>query len=165
MENTFALVSDAPGECLDQNHKDWIPIKTVNWEVTRTLDMDDLGTTQRGFANSSFGKISLTSELALHSPKLMLSVANGTVRKELKIELCRSGDSSSTSMECYLEIIAKDAVIDKYEVSGGEEQIPEESWDIAYREIEVIYKKADPRSGKLGKGSDFAWKVAEGVMG
>jgi type VI secretion system secreted protein Hcp len=165
MENTFALVSDAPGESLEKNHKDWIPIKSMSWEVTRTLDMDDLGTAQRGYANSSFGKISMTSELGLHSPKIMLSVANGTVRKEIKIEMCRSGDSTSQGAEPYLIFIAKNATIDKYEVSGGEEQIPEENWDICYREIMIEYKKADPGTGALGKGGDFSWDLMSMEMG
>ena len=81
MENTYINISDIPGESMERNHKEWIPVKTISWEVTRTLDMDDLGTTQRGYANSSFGKVSVSTELSKASPKLMLSVADGTVRK------------------------------------------------------------------------------------
>lgn len=159
MENTFVKFDDIKGESLERNHKDWVPIKTISWEVTRTLDMDDLSTTQRGYGQSSFGKIAVTSELSVASPKLMRSVADGTVRKEISIEMCRSGDASGKGMEAYLIWKLKDAVIDKYEVSGGEEQIPEESWDIAYRHIDIEYKKSDPKSGALSTGGNFAWDV------
>ena len=124
--------------------------------------MDDLGTTQRGYANSSFGKVSVSTELSIASPKLMLAVADGTVRKEITIEMCRSGAKSTKGMEPYLTWKLFDVVIDKYEVSGGEEQVPEENWDMAYRRIELVYKKADPNSGELGKGGDFSWNLLTG---
>lgn len=165
MENTYVKINDIPGESQERNHKEWIPVKTLSWEVTRTLDMDDLGTTQRGFANSSLGKVSLTSELAIHSPKVMLSVADGTSRKEITIEMCRSADSQGKGMEPYLIWKLFDSVIDKYEVSGGEEQIPEESWDVCYRRIEIVYKKADPKTNALGTGGTFTWDVLAGEMG
>ena len=165
MENTYVKINDIPGESLEKNHIDWIPVKTLSWSVTRTLEMSDLGTTQRGYANSAFEKVALTSELSVASPKIMLSVADGTVRKEITIEMCRSGDSAGAGMEAYLIFKLFDVVIDKYEVSGGEEQIPEESWDLAYRRIEIEYKKADPKTGKLGKGGDFSWDLMAGEMG
>ena len=162
MENTFIKIGDIDGECTEHNHEKWIPAKTLSWEVTRTLDMDDLGTTQRGYANSSFGKVSVSTELSIASPKLMLAVADGTVRKEITIEMCRSGAQSTKGMEPYLTWKLFDVVIDKYEVSGGEEQVPEENWDMAYRRIELVYKKADPNSGELGKGGDFSWNLLTG---
>lgn len=165
MENCFISIGDIKGECTERNHKEWIPAKQLGWEVTRTLDMDDLGTTQRGYANSSFGKVSVTTELSVASPKLMLSVADGTSRKEIKIEMCRSADSAGKGMEPYLIWKLFDAVIDKYEVSGGEEQIPEENWDITYRRIEVEYKKADPTTGALSPGGTFSWDLLAGEMG
>lgn len=165
MENAFVEITDAPGESLDSNHPDWIPLKSVSFNVERTLDMADLGTTQRGYANANFGKISLTSELSLASPKLMLSVANGTVRDKTEIHLCRSGSDGGMGMEWYLKFILHHSVIDKYEVSGGEEQVPEENWDLAYRSLEVFYLSAHPTSGALGdKDSDFTWNIMKNTM-
>ena len=45
--------------------------------------MTDLGTTQRGYANANFGKITMTTELSKASPKLMLYVASGKATKEM----------------------------------------------------------------------------------
>lgn len=163
-ENAYIQIEGAPGEGTERNHKEWIPLKSVSWELSRTVDMEDLGTTQRGFGNSSFGKVSVTSELGKQSPKLMLSVADGTVRKKTSIHLTRSGSSGSKGMETYCEIILSDSIIDKYEVSGGEEQIPEESWDLAYRKIEWIYKMSDPNTQELKTGAEFAWDLLAGEM-
>ena len=163
-ENAYIQIEGAPGEGTERNHKGWIPLKSFSWEVTRTVDMEDLSTAQRGFGNSSFGKISVTSEMGKHSPKLMLSVADGTVRDKTEIHLTRSGSSGSKGMETYCTVILSDSIIDKYEVSGGEEQIPEENWDCAYRAIEWVYMLADPNSGELKKGADFAWDLLAGEM-
>ena len=162
MENTYINIEDIKGESLERSHKEWIPAKTLSWEVTRTIDLSDMGTTQRGYANSSFGKVSVTSELSVASPKLMLSVADGTVRKSIKIEMCRAGVSAGKAMEPYLTWTLYDAIIDKYEISGGEEQVPEESWDLCYRRLEIEYKKADPNTGELSPGGSFSWDLMAG---
>lgn len=164
MENTYVHIVDIPGESLELNHKAWIPAKSLSWELSRTVELDDMGTAQRSFANSSFGKVSLTTELSLASSKLMLSVADGTVRDEIRIEMCRAGDRQGEGMEPYLVWRLYNVVIDKYDVSGGEEQIPEENWDLAYRSLDVEYLKADPNSGALTAAASFAWNLTGGEM-
>lgn len=165
MENVFVLFDDIDSECHERNHKDWLACKSISWELSRTVDMEDLGTIQRGYANSQFGKVSLTSELALHSTKLMLAVADGTPRKEVTIELCRAGDASGKGMEPYLIFKLFDCIVDKYEVSGGEEQVPEENFDLAYRKISIDYKQADPLTNALSQAGNFSWDVMAGEMG
>ncbi len=165
MENIYCFIKDIPGEGREKNHKDWIAVKSLDWGVERTLDMTDLGTTQRGYANANFNKITMTSELSKASAKLMTAVANGTSREEIKIELCRSGDSASDGMEPYLTFILKHAVIDSYTVNGGEEQIPEENWTLAYRHIEIKYKLADYNTGALKDENSFIWNLETGEVG
>jgi len=165
MENTFLKIDDIAGESLERNHKEWIPAKTLSWEVTRTIDIEDMGTAQRGFANSSFGKVSVSTELSVASPKVMLSVADGTVRDKITIEMCRSDVTGGKAMAPFLIWTLYDVVIDKYEVSGGEEQIPEETWDLAYRRIAAEYKSADPKTGALNTSATFDWSLSDGEMG
>ncbi|WP_428925600.1 Hcp family type VI secretion system effector [Marinibacterium sp. SX1] len=158
-------IGDIEGEGTEKNHIKWIPLKSVDWGLERTLDMDDLSTTQRGYANAKFNKISVTTELSCASAKIMTSVANGTVRDDIKIHLCRSGDDPSKGMEPYLIFTLKHAVIDTYSVNGGEEQVPEESWAVAYRHIEIEYKMADPKTGALKPKNKFAWDLLQGIAG
>lgn len=165
MENVFVNIKDIPGEAREKNHKDWIACKTIDWGLERTLDMTDLGTTQRGYANAQFNKVTLTSELSKASAKLMTSVANGTSREEITIEMCRSGDDASRGMEPYLIWTLKNAIIDSYTVNGGEEQIPEENWTCAYRHIEIKYKLADYNTGKLSDENSFVWNLETGEVG
>ncbi len=165
MENIYCKINDIPGEGKEKNHKDWIAVKTLDWGVERTLDMTDLGTTQRGYANANFNKVTMTSELSKASPKLMTAVANGTPREEITIEMCRSGDDASKGMEAYLTFILKWVVVDSYSVNGGEEQIPEENWTLAYRHIEIKYKEADYNKGTLKDAGSFVWNLETGEVG
>ncbi|MCL6284973.1 type VI secretion system tube protein Hcp [Ruegeria sp. 2012CJ41-6] len=162
MENVYIKIDQIPGEAREKQHKDWIAVKSIEWNVERTLDMTDLGTTQRGYANTNFGKISVTTELSKASAKLMTYVASGKASKELIIHMCRAGDTEKKGMEPYLIWTLRHAIIDSYSVSGGEEQIPEESWTIAYRGIEIKYKIADFESGALSDCNSFLWNLETG---
>lgn len=164
-ENSHMQIKDIPGEGTEQNHKEWIPLKSIDWGLERTLDMDDLSSKQRGYANAKFNKVTVTTDLSKASAKIMTSVANGTVRDEIKIHLCRSGDDAGKGMEPYLIFTLKHVVIDSYSVNGGEEQVPEESWALAYRHIEVLYKMADHKTGKLKDENSFVWDLLEGKVG
>ncbi|WP_170775553.1 type VI secretion system tube protein Hcp [Ruegeria lacuscaerulensis] len=161
MENVF-IKMDFPGEAREKQHSGWIACKEISWEVARTLDMGDMGTTQRGYANANFGKVSLTTELSQASAKLMTYVASGRANKEMKIHLCRSGDDEKKGMEPYLIFTLRDAIVDSYSVSGGEESIPSENWTVAYRGISIKYRIADFRDGKLSDCNEFKWNLETG---
>lgn len=161
MENVFVQM-DFPGEAREKQHKDWIAVKSISWEVERTLDMSDMGTTQRGYANANFGKVTLNTELSKASAKIMTYVASGKSNSEMIIHMCRSGDDEKKGMEPYLIIKLRDAIIDSYSVDGGEDSIPSETWTVAYRGISVKYKIADFKTGKLSDCNEFLWNLETG---
>ncbi|WP_171103347.1 MULTISPECIES: type VI secretion system tube protein Hcp [unclassified Ruegeria] len=161
MENVF-IKMDFPGEAREKAHTDWIACKEISWNVERTLDMSDMGTTQRGYANANFGKVELSTELSKASAKIMTYVASGKANGEMTIHLCRAGDDEKKGMEPYLIITLRDAIVDSYSVSGGEDSIPSESWTVAYRGISVKYKIADFKTGKLSDCNEFKWNLETG---
>ncbi len=164
MANTFGLISDVPGDSTDDKHKDWIVIESSSWNVERAVDMTDLGSTQRGHANSNFGKVELTSEMGLASNGLMLSVANGTIRPLITLHWCRSGPSASEGLLVYSEWKLKDVIIDSYAISASADGIPEETWTLAYTAIEHEFKSTDQKTGKLTTANTFKWNVASGKV-
>ena len=168
MENTFVKIKDIPGESqVDQpSLKDTIPVKSLEWGVERTVDLADLGTAQRGYANSQFQKVKLTSDMNKASMKLAQAVSNGTALGTVEIYMCRSGADEKLAMEVYLTFKLYDCVIDGYDMSGGEESVPSENWTLAYRAIEIEYKPSvftgGKDSGKLGKAVPFSWDLVKG---
>ena len=93
--NMFVEISDITGDAMETGHKDWIVVQSASWNVERAVEMTDLGSTQRMHANSNFGKVELSSQMGKASNDLALSVANGTVRKEIIMHWGRSGDSAA----------------------------------------------------------------------
>lgn len=162
--NMFCEISDIPGDATEKNHNKWIVLESLSWNVERAVEMTDLGSTQRGHANSNFGKVEVTSQLGIASNKLMVSVANGTIRPEIIIHFCRSGESASAGLEAYLIWKLKDVVIDSYSVSGSAEGIPEETWTLAYAAIEIEYKSTDQKTAKLKTENTFKWNVQTGLV-
>ncbi len=163
--NMFAYISDIPGDGTEVNHKDWIVIKGFGINVARTVEMSDLASNQRGHANTTFEKIEVTSQIGIASNKLAQSVANGTVRPEIKLVVCRSGESASEGLEEFSIWTLKHVIIDKYAITFDDEGIPEESWDLAYIEMEHEYKETDQKSGKLATKNVFKWNLREGKVG
>ena len=161
--NMFVHISDIPGDATETNHTDWIVIESATWEVERAVDMVDLGSNQRSHANTNMQKIELTSQIGKASNKLALSVANGTVRPEIKMEWCRSGDDASQGLLAFSKWKFKNAIIDKYSISASADGIPEETWAIAYVGIEHEYWSTDQSTGSLYKENEFIWNRRTGV--
>jgi len=164
MANEFMKISDIPGDATDTKHDKWIVIESASWNVERAVEMTDLGSTQRGHANSSFGKLEVTSQMGLASNGLMVSVANGTIRPEIIMHWCRSGDSAAEGLLVYSIWTLKHVVIDSYSIASSTDGIPEETWSLAYTAIEHEFKATDQKTGKLTTENTFKWNVQTGKV-
>ena len=160
----FVKINDIKGDATEKSHTDWLVVSSLAWTVERVSE-EEGGSAQRGFGKSVFGMVELESELGKASMQLMLSVANGTYRKEIEIHMCRSGDSASKALEPYLIWKVKDCYLQTYSVDGAEDSVPKEKWAIKYNAIEVEYKATDIKTGKLSKYKDFKWDIATGEVG
>ena len=160
----FVNINDIKGDATEKSHVDWLVVSSLSWSVERVSE-EEGGSAQRGFGKSVFKMVEMESELGKASMQLMLSVANGTYRKEIEIHMCRAGDSASKGLEPYLIWKIKDCYLQSYAVSGAEDSVPKESWAIKYNAIEVEYKGTDIKTGKLTKYKDFKWDLATGEVG
>jgi type VI secretion system secreted protein Hcp len=160
----FVKINDIEGDATEKSHDKWIVVSSLAFSVER-ISEEEGGSAQRGFGKSEFKMVELESQLGKASMQLMLSVANGTYRKEIEIHMCRSGDDPKKGLEPYLIWKVKDCYIQNYSVDGSEDSIPKEKWGIKYNAIEVEYKATDIKTGKLAKYKDFKWDLAAGEMG
>lgn len=160
----FVKINDIDGDATEKSHEKWIVVSSLAFAVER-ISEEEGGSAQRGFGKSEFKMVELESQLGKASMQLMLSVANGTYRKEIEIHMCRSGDDPKKGLEPYLIWKVKDCYIQNYSVDGSEDSIPKEKWGIKYNAIEVEYKATDIKTGKLAKYKDFKWDLAAGEMG
>ena len=160
----FVKINDIEGDATEKSHDKWLVVSSLSWSVERVSE-EEGGSAQRGFGKSVFKMVELESELGKASMQLMLSVANGTYRKEIEIHMCRAGDNASKGLEPYLIWKIKDCYLQSYGVDGSEESVPKEKWAIKYNAIEVEYKATDIKTGKLTKYKDFKWDLATGEVG
>ncbi len=163
-DTMFVNINDIKGDATEKSHIDWLVVSSLSWSVERVSE-EEGGSAQRGFGKSVFKMVELESALGKASMQLMLSVANGTYRKEIEIHMCRSGDSPSKGLDPYLIWKIKDCYLQSYSVDGAEDSIPKEKWAIKYNAIEVEYKQTDIKTGKLTKYKDFKWDLATGEVG
>lgn len=158
----FVEIDKIPGNATERNHKDWINIQSMSFEMERAVDMQDLGSNQRAHANTSFQKIEVTSQIGKASNKLALCVANGTVHPEIELHVCRSGGNESDGLKPFSIWKFKHAIIDKYSIGYNEDGIPEETWTIAYTGVDHEYKDTDAKTGQLSKENNFKWNLRTG---
>lgn len=159
--NMFVQIDGITGDATEVNHEGWIPVKSVSWSVERAVDLSDLGSTQRGYANVNFAKIAVTSELHAASTELMKLAANGLV-KTIKVSQCRVTNDAESAMQPYLVWVLDDGQVSKYEVSCSEDGVPEETWEMAYREIECQHTIINARTMEAGTTVQFDWNLETG---
>ena len=164
-ENMFIKISDIPGNSIEKNHKDWIVIQNMFFELERNVDMTDLGSTRRPHTITYFQKIDVTSQMSIASNLLALSVANGTVRPEIELHICRPGENASDGLEAFSIWKLMNAIIDSYSVSSDEGGTPEETWAIAYTGIEHEFIGTNGKTGKREKKNDFKWDLIKDMVG
>ena len=164
-DNMFIKISDIPGDGTEKHHKDWIVIESATFELERAVDMANLGSNQRMHANTNFQKVEVTSQIGKASNKIMTSVANGTVRPEIDMHWCRSGESSADGLEAFSQWKFKHVVIDKYSISASADGIPEETWALAYIGVEHQFKITNQQTGKLETQNPvFKWNLRTGSV-
>ncbi len=162
--NIFMDFDDITGDATEANHVEWVVLESASWSVERAVDMTDLGSTQRGHANSNFGKLECETQVGIVSNELMLSVANGTIRPEIIMHWCRSGEGAGEGLDVYCIWTLKHSVVDSYNVSASSEGIPTATFTLAYTSIEVEYKDTDQKSGKLSTKNTFKWNLQTGKV-
>jgi type VI secretion system secreted protein Hcp len=150
------------GDATESEHAKWIPVKSVGWSVERAVDLSDLGSTQRGYANVNFAKLAVTSELHKASAEIMKLAANG-LPKTIIVHQCRVTDAQDSAMETYLEWKLFDGQVTKYEVTASEDGVPEETWELGYRQIELNHTIIDAKTFvKDPTPKQFTWNLETG---
>ncbi len=143
------------GESQEQNHVDWIVVKSIDFEATRPVP-DGARAAQRTRGESDLANVSGTMEQNRASLPMMQNAASGVVYDKVTIHFCRAGADPGSGMETYWEVVLEDALVVKYATSASGEDVPDDSFEFNYSKIRMDYKIADTK-GNLKKDSDFKW--------
>jgi type VI secretion system Hcp family effector len=94
------------------------------------------------------------------SPKLAESVCNGKVFPKVEIHLKTA--TTDSSRETFYKYELKNVMVISYNVAGGSQDKPVESFALNFEEIKVTYTEMDSKGSKKGD-VQYGWKVEEGV--
>ena len=94
------------------------------------------------------------------SPKIAEAVSLGKVFS--KVQICMKTSTTASGREPFYQYELKNVMVTSYQVSGGSQDKPHESFSLNFEEIKVVYTEMDEKGSKKGDVS-YTWKVEEGT--
>ena len=104
--------------------------------------------------------IHCTKLLDKSSPKIAEAVCLGKVFPKVEIQVKVS--TTNSGRETYYKYELKNVLVSSYNVSGGDQDKPVETFSLNFEEIKVTYTEMDEKGTKKGDVA-YGWKVEEGT--
>ena len=162
--DAFLKLTDLPGECTDDKHKDWIEILSYSHGVSQLSSGSVSSGGGRSAQRCDHSDFSIVKALDKASPKLALYCSDGTHIKEVKLELCRAGGDKETYMTYKME----DAIVTSVRPGGssqGGETLPLEEVTFGYGKITWTYNETDHKTGKKKGSVEAHWSLHDNKGG
>ncbi len=139
------------GDSQDSQHKDWINILTINWNigVSRTTDVG-------GVSQPIFSDISWTQEQDSSFPSLFSHISNGTIMKSAGIDFTTPNDKGG---RIYFRLDFEDVQLTNLSLSADGIAQPLISGAFAYDKVSVTYLPQD-ETGKELPPLSFEYDIA-----
>ena len=94
------------------------------------------------------------------SPKIAEAVCLGKVFPKVEIHVTTT--AVNTGRENFYKYELKNVMVTSYQVAGGSQDKPQESFSLNFEEIKTTYTEMDEKGAKKGDVA-FGWKVEQGV--
>ena len=159
----YLQYGDVKGDVTASGYQDWIELNGFSFGIERSVEMTDLGSTQRGHANANLSKIVGQKEFTPSSPQLFLATASGTIEPTAQIHCVRT-DLEGVRIP-YFKIKLGNVVIDRFSQNAYEDRIPSETISLAYTEIELRGGDRDQKTGRYRERSVATYNIATGSGG
>ncbi|CAE7472588.1 Hcp family type VI secretion system effector [Bremerella sp. T1] len=161
----FIQFPNIPGESNDTDHKDWINLLSISESITRAASQGSSGSS-RHVQSAIFGDIVCVKEMDKSTPKLIESVAAGTVHSKVKIDMVMSlGDKGKRLPFFQFEL--DNVIVTSYSFSAnveGDGVVPTESFSLNAEMIKWTYTQYGKDGSNKGK-VEAKWDVEAGKNG
>ncbi len=155
----FLKLGDIKGESKDQQHRDEIDIKSIQWGMNQSGSMhtgSGGGAGKVSINNLSFGK-----SMDKSSPNLMAACSSGKHYPEATLTVRKAGGANPVE---YLVITLKEVMVSSYETNGEEAgDILHENIALNFAKVEVSYQPQKADGGKDGGAIKYGWNIRENV--
>jgi type VI secretion system secreted protein Hcp len=157
----YLKIGDIKGESTDDGHKDWINVTSISQSLSRPMAPGISGSTRQR-ASVICGDVVCTKEMDASTPKLIEAACDGTVFKEVLIDVTTS--TGAGKRVPYYQWKLKQVMVANHDCSGQCSDGGQfyETLSLNYEEIEWTYDKMG-KDGKSQGKIEAKWKVEEGT--
>ncbi|GAA4427545.1 type VI secretion system tube protein Hcp [Bremerella cremea] len=159
----FLFIDGVPGQSGDAEHKNWINLLSVSESISRMVSRGGSGSS-RNVQSAIFDDLVCVKELDKSTPKLIESMAAGTVHPVVKIDLVQSLGDKGKRLP-YLQFEMKQVIITSYNFNAavdGDGTVPTESFSLNFEEAKWTFNQYGKDGANQGK-VEATWKVEEGA--
>jgi type VI secretion system secreted protein Hcp len=143
----FLYLTDISGESTDGKHPSWIRCDSASMPVFRSIPSGAVDQ-QRTKGETTLGDCSISRQLDMSSPKIMLACAQGTFYTAVNLDFTTTIAGNS---ENYLSFVFNNAIITSYSVSGNDSgmPLPSESMSINFTGVSMMYTQLNNSTGAV----------------
>ncbi len=145
------------GEAKDKAHQKWSDLENFSQVVHKPGSGATGAARRRGTV--MLEDLQCNKLMDKSSPKIAEAVCKGKVFPKVEIHVTVS--TTDSGRETYYKYELKNVMVTSYNVSGGSQDKPHESFSLNFEEIKVTYTEMDEKGSKKGDVA-YGWKVEEG---
>ncbi|MEN5278990.1 type VI secretion system tube protein Hcp [Brucella sp. TWI432] len=128
----YLRLEGVEGNATHDNHKKWIDIDSLNFNISRCITSVLGAITNREGVQPNFSDLQLRKRYDKSSVKLKQFATSGLSSKKVEIHFVTTGDPGET----YLEITLINVLLSNYTLLCGDGRMPEEDFWLNFSEIE-----------------------------
>ncbi len=155
--NYFLEIDGIPGESKDVGHPNTIAVDTFSFGASNSGPVGT-GGGGGGAGRVSFSEISFKKTIDKTSPLLYLNTANGRPIRTAVLFVRKSGGTTGRPPADFYTITLSDVRVSSVQTSGGNGDVPVESFSLTYGKIEFSYSAQKP-DGSLDTPIKSGWDL------
>jgi len=143
----FLFLTGITGESTDSVHPSWIRCDSASMPVFRSIPSGAVDQ-QRTKGETTLGDCSISRQLDMSSPKIMLACAQGVFYTAVNLDFTTTIGGNA---ENYLSFVFNNAIITSYSVSGNDSgmPLPSESMSLNFTGVSMNYTQLNNETGAV----------------
>lgn len=130
----FLKVDGITGSAQEANHKQWIPLDSLQFGTSRNVNARTGGGIQREFSAPTITDVTITKPLDVSSGPIFREAVTGSQTKTWTIDITATGQGSQT----LLEYVLNEVLVSNYHISSVGDQ-PIESLTLSFTKIQANF--------------------------
>lgn len=139
----YLKIDGIDGNVLDAEFEKWIACESINFGVSRDIQVRTGGGANREAHAAHVSEISLSKQMDASSPKLFTESTTGKSHKAVKIQLTQQSDGGTVK---YMEYELDNCMVSGYDINGAMDMQPQENLRLSFSKIEMKFTPHDEKN-------------------